>query len=130
MKLKIEKKLDEEFKKFGVKPRVYHFTKNVEPFNAITVADIQNLSWKDMFSMIDSCIWIAKFSLFNRATRLLIEAKDKYAIYGMAICDKRDQFNRERGRVIAKGRLLKYLKEEYERENQIFRKIIKNNLKN
>jgi hypothetical protein len=35
----------------------------------------------------------------------------KLGIYGVTICDRRDTFNRQRGRIIAKGRLLKHLKE-------------------
>ena len=31
--------------------------------------------------------------------------------HGVAICDHRDDFSRKRGRIIAKGRLLKYLKQ-------------------
>ncbi len=44
------------------------------------------------------------------ATRFIQGLKGTH-IYGVAICDKRDQFNRQRGRIIAKGRLLSHLQD-------------------
>jgi hypothetical protein len=46
----------------------------------------------------------------NQASYLLRNLAHNRHIYGVAICDRRDQFNRQRGRIIAKGRLLKHLK--------------------
>jgi len=52
---------------------------------------------------------------YNKTTRLKKLLQEECG--GVAICDMRDGFNRERGRIIAKGRLLKHLKEEKFLEN-------------
>lgn len=118
MKSKIEKKLDNEFERLEVKPHIYHFTKGVAPFTAITIAeDYQpagsKRGWNSMRGAIDNVfereyLWMRKCC---PATQF-IKGLALMRIYGVAICDKRDQFNRQRGRIIAKGRLLKHLKKE------------------
>jgi len=56
MKSKSEKKLDEEFEKLGIKPRVYHFVgakQHYTPFRAITVVTANNLlSWKTLDNIV------------------------------------------------------------------------------
>lgn len=120
MKTKLEEQLDAEFEKMGVKLHVYHFTSDVLPFTAVTIADDcvvplggSKESWKSMRGIIDNTLtreylWMRKCS---PATRFIQGLKLSH-IYGIAICDKRDQFNRQRGRIISKGRLLKHLKEQ------------------
>ena len=110
MKNKTEKKLDEEFERLGVKPRIYHFTEGVVPFSAITIVVNSMLSWNEMKKMMDNLFQPEHKSWcwFSPATGLLKRLR-KECIYGVAICDRRDQFNRERGRIIAKGRMLKHL---------------------
>ena len=109
MKSKTEEKLDKEFKRIGVKPWIYHFT-DVISFSAITVAaKDNNLSWND----IEKEIYQHNKSIFehqhNHASRMVYEL---YCTgYGAAVCNKQDQFNRKIGRTIAKGRLLKHIKE-------------------
>ena len=114
MKSKVEERLDIEFEKLGVKPHVYHFTDDVEPFNAITIVDDCDVpvggskkSWSSKRRVIDNVfereyLWM---QMGCPATRFIQGLKMSH-IYGVAICDKRDQFNRQRGRIIAKGRLL------------------------
>lgn len=58
--------------------------------------------------MQDCCIHIVSGE-HNRATQFLQRMR-KENFYGISVCDKRDTFNRQRGRIIAKGRFLKYLK--------------------
>lgn len=118
MKSKTEIKLDKEFERLKVKPHIYHFTKGVAPFVAITIAeDYQpagsKRGWNSTRGAIDNVfkreyLWMQKCC---PATRF-IQGLALMHIYGVAVCDKRDQFNRQRGRIIAKGRLLKHLKEE------------------
>lgn len=113
MKSKTEKKLDEEFERIGVKPNVYHFRdiylEDTFRFTAITVAAMANCKKNNIINDINAC-GRPDFYLHNHASHLLrgLTARS----YGVAICDKRDQFNRQRGRIIAKGRLLKHLKKE------------------
>lgn len=108
MKSKTEQKLDTEFERMGLRPRIYHFTTNVTPFNAITIAHCGGYSWSVMKGILISVF--ACETIYWRAGRIL-NALRRRGIYGVAICDSRDSFNRQRGRIIAKGRLLKYLKE-------------------
>jgi hypothetical protein len=118
MKSKTEIKLDKEFENLGIKPRVYHFT-DIPLFNAVTVA-IDNRkqasinSWEGVADYMRDCRIIVGRE-HNRATRFL-EKMRRENFYGVAICDKRDQFNRQRGRIIAKGRLLKQLRKEANKE--------------
>ena len=115
MNSKTEKKLDEEFEKLEIMPRIYHFVGDF-PFGAVTIAiDNRKLGWSNSWEgiadyMRDCRIYVVGRE-HNRATRFLQEMR-KENFYGIAICDRRDQFNRKRGRIIAKGRLLKHLKEE------------------
>jgi len=115
MKTRMEKRMDVEFDKLGVKMRIFHFMEDVTPFGGITIVDLYDCkapSWRDMRKTLD--IVFKREHLWMRyhcpATRF-IQGLILYHIYGVAICDKRDQFNRQRGRVIAKGRLLKRIKE-------------------
>lgn len=112
MKSKIEEQLDSEFEKMGVRPRVYHFTENVEPFKAVTIVEYFSPSYTSARKKLDA----ARFHQYCRspATKLF-DALRRQGVHGIAICDKRDQFNRQRGRIISKGRLLKHLKEEIEK---------------
>ena len=107
MKSKTEKKLDDEFKEMGVKPQIYHFIENVKPFKAITILEYFSPSYTSARKKLD----VARFHQYCRspATELL-DALHRQGVFGIAICDMRDQFNRQRGRIIAKGRLLKHLK--------------------
>lgn len=108
MKSKIEQKLDTEFEKLKVTPRVFHFVKDILPFTALTIAD-ERLTWFGAQSELT--IAYSQTSKFFFSYTRLLDTLRKRDIYGVAICDKRDQFNRQRGRIIAKGRLLKHLKE-------------------
>jgi len=109
MKKKAERIADLGLKQIGVTPLLYHFESHVEPFTAITIAE-------DLFSrisiraLLDDIITKILPSLqHEKATRLRIELAQQ-GIYGVSICDSRDSLNRQRGRTIAKGRLLKHLK--------------------
>ena len=109
MKSKIEKKLDKEFENLNIRPRIYHFLRDMPSFRAVTIAD-ERLTWSGAERVVDQ----TKNHLYPHlpATQLLRELGLDYDVYGVAICDRRDQFNRQRGRIIAKGRLLKHLKKE------------------
>lgn len=53
MKTKLEKKLDEELAKMDARPRVYHFTENVKPFNAVTIAEIERGTWLEIKHILE-----------------------------------------------------------------------------
>ena len=107
MKKKDEKRADLGLKQLCVRPQIYHFEHRVEPFTAITIAD--NMSWPTVRGAIDDILsTILPCIVYEKATRLR-EELEQWDIYGVSICDSRDEFNRQRGRTIAKGRLLKHL---------------------
>ena len=117
MKSKVEERLNAEFEKMGVRPHVYHFTEVVSPFTAITIVDNCEVpvggskeAWSSKRRVIDTVFEreYLRMQMGCPATRFIHSLKLSH-IYGVAICDKRDQFNRQRGRIIAKGRLLCYL---------------------
>jgi hypothetical protein len=92
MKNKPEQKLDAELEqRLRVNIRIYHFRKDVGPYTSITIVT-NSVTSK------------------NRMREILMILR-KLEIYGVSICDRRDTFNRQRGRIIAKGRLLKHFKD-------------------
>jgi len=121
----LEYKVDKELAELGIRPYVYHIRaydegssqrKLLRMFNGITIVDIkQGLSTDvevDVYRLIGELE--SKLKKFARsdlhpATWMMIELR-KLGYYGVAICDRRDNFSRKRGRIIAKGRLLKYLR--------------------
>jgi len=108
----LEKKLDAEFERLGVKPFIVHIRDDQMPFmsfNAITIAlDYPGVQYQVLFEqVINACVLTE--SATTPATSLLRYFRAR-KIYGVAICDPRDTFSRLKGRVIAKGRLLKWLK--------------------
>ena len=112
MKSKLEIDLDKEFYKVGIKLRIFHYTEDVRPFRAITMININRELWEDTRRTLDILFHRERIDAFvlYPAARLL-RALRLMNIYGVSICDKQDQFNRQRGRIIAKGRLLKHIKE-------------------
>lgn len=116
---KLEEKMDKEFAQLQVTPRVYHFTKGIAPFTGVTIA----ISDRSPYARVDTVLHVALACSTNYclelayirgpASRLLRYMEIKYQHpHGLAICNHLDQFSRKRGRIIAKGRLLKYLREE------------------
>lgn len=105
----LEEELDKKFKELGIKPIVYHF-RDVMPFNGITIV-IDDDSWNldDIAGYINDYSRPCMKYLHNRATCLL-QNLTSCGIYGISICDRHDQFNRQEGRNWAKRRLLRHLK--------------------
>ena len=62
--------------------------------------------WDDIMGIYSSYI---DYPVGRVATAIRNRLKVK-GIHGVAICNYRDQYNKARGRVIAKGRLLKHLR--------------------
>ena len=104
----LEEELDKEFERLGIKPRVYHF-RDVAPFNAITVVTDNIWNWNDIAAYIHDCNRPCTKYQYNHATCLLHNLVS-CDIYGVAICDSRDQFSYQEGRNWAKRRLLRHLK--------------------
>ena len=103
----IENRMDVEFKKLGVKPRIFHFTEEVKPFGAVTIIEYSSPSYSHARRALDAALF-HQYCL-NPATELL-NALQRQGLWGIAICDKRDTFSRQEGRCRAKYRLLRHLK--------------------
>lgn len=99
-----EKLLDDKFEALGIKPYVYHFTEDVCPFNAITIAVDTPLTWKKVRTIVDKHLNILHPYIINRATYTLTGLN-----YGVALCDKQDNYNKRYGRMKAKGKLFQHL---------------------
>jgi len=112
MKNKLEQKLDKEFKKMGIKPYIHHFMQEVPPFAGFTIATLNQTTYLMILHRIQNSIWryTALTECFNPASKLLIRLAIDDNLHGVSICDRRDQYSKKRGRIIAKGRLLKHLK--------------------
>ena len=103
----IEKQMDKEFEKYGINTRVYYF-REVPPFNAVTVVTSSPYLWGEIASIISE--YPLTSLLFHPAAYLLQKLALVHDLHGVAICDKRDAFNRQEGGCRAKRRLLRHLK--------------------
>lgn len=125
MKSKLEQEIDKELEVIGVRSYVYHVRAYDEGsyqrqllrmFNGITIVDVKlrpSTDFEaDVYRMIEELK--EKLKRFARAdlhpATWMMKELNEMGYYGVAICDSRDNFSRERGRVIAKGRLLKHLR--------------------
>jgi hypothetical protein len=70
-----------------------------------------NREWQIIRGVLDLVFKYASRQYSKTPATCLIETAQDEGMYGIALCDIRDTFNRQRGRIIAKGRLLKHLKE-------------------
>jgi len=115
MKKKDERIADLGLKQLGVNPQIHHFETEVGPFTAITIAEdalLQSYENRIMVRrIIDKIVWGILPSYPHEKATKLRSVLAKRNIFGVSICDSRDYFNRQRGRTIAKGRLLKHLKQ-------------------
>ena len=103
----IEKQMDREFEKYRINTHVFYF-RDVPPFNAVTVVTSMPYRWEEIASIISE--YPLTSLLFHPAAYLLQKLAIVHDLHGIAICDKRDTFNRQEGRCRAKRRLLRHLK--------------------
>ena len=113
MKTKAEDKLDKAFKGIGVKPRVFYFTEDIFPFRAVTLATEKKMTWKEGKALLDDLIgsfFLAyPFDGLKKQPASKIKKAFEKRGYGVAICDKSDNFSRKEGRNRARGRLFKHI---------------------
>jgi hypothetical protein len=109
-----EQKLDAEFAKLGVKPYIYHFFPPGGTITAVTIASPEPRRWAVVAGIIETGIaYYQNNSAHNNALMsFMLYWLDGHEMQGAAICGLRDNFDRQLGRVIAKGRLLKHLRKE------------------
>ncbi len=124
MKSKLEQKIDEELAEIGVVPYVYHIRAYGEEsereilrvFNGITVANMIPDPVVDVERDVGEAIEVLtnarmKYGVKIHPATWMMKELHELGYRGIAICDRHDNFSRKRGRIIAKGRLLKYLKQ-------------------
>lgn len=123
MKSKLEQKIDKELEDLGVRAYVYHIRAYGEgsrrrilgSFNSITIADVKYQPAANVELDVGEAIEglanarMMYGSSIHPATWMMKELSG-FGYHGISICDCRDNFSRKRGRVIAKGRLLKHLR--------------------
>lgn len=116
MRRKDESGADAGLARYALRTRIYHYTFNILPFTAITIAT-QQFSRDSGRQKIDAALTILRNYRTQHATRMRNLLR-KEEIYGVSICDCRNEFSARRGRTIAKGRLLKYLRQRERREER------------
>lgn len=99
-----------KLEQIGITPRIYHFEENVKPFTAITIAE-DRLTWVGVRRELDRILPRLNKHIYRKATHLR-KALRRIDIYGVEICDSRDNSNRRRRRTIAKERFWKHLEQE------------------
>lgn len=106
---KQEARIDAELAQMGVKAHITHL-KHPEGsyYNVVTIATPKAEAYQHLSIMLSGCYHEARVSKRSDFGTLII---DKFAEFGagVALCHHLDNFNRTRGRIIAKGRLLKLL---------------------
>jgi len=109
-----EKRLDAEFEQLGVTPQVVHMMA-VRPFRAVTFAfnpsqpNEKVVTTYMLKMMLDT---IRNREIMHWWARYVLQEIDYFTCSGIAICDPRDKFDDLKGSVIAKGRLLKRLRQQ------------------
>ncbi|RJS68566.1 hypothetical protein CW696_08450 [ANME-2 cluster archaeon] len=123
MKSKLESRIDAEFERIGVKPYVYHvreihlgvYRRVLQLFNGVTIATDTPLNYFGHLGLetifeLDTRAYMCPEIIKNPGVWMQKELAN-CGFYGVAICNRKDQYSRKRGRIIAKGRLLRHLKE-------------------
>lgn len=109
-----ERFLDSKFYRLGIKPRIYHFTENVHPFGAITIAVDTPLTWKKVRGIVDknlitlNDLIASNPDMHSRATYMLAGLRE-WNIHGVAVCIEQDNYSKKYGRMKAKGKLYQWL---------------------
>jgi len=110
-----EEYLNAEFGLLGVEPHITHVKLSEDAYyTVVTIATPYHVEYKEVakrlaVSLTDCCL-----KGRNDYGSYLIDVFTEHRC-GVALCHHLDQFNRKRGRIIAKGRLLKALRKERSR---------------
>ena len=113
---KQEARIDAELAELGVKAHITHI-KHPENslYRVVTVASRDVAPYEDLWKELSICfknVYVKAFLKHKSdiGNRVILAFKEGGK--GVALCHYRDNFNRAMGRIIAKGRLLKIIKEE------------------
>ena len=109
---KLEARLDREFESMNIRPHIHHIKLiNDAYFNVVTIAAPHQISYDDAVEQLATIVGDCCEARRTDYGRFLIDAFNKIG-WGVALCHHSDQFSRKRGRIIAKGRLLKWMSRE------------------
>ena len=123
---KLEARLNKEFEAMDAKVYIYHIRDCVKMFEGITVAteikqDMSALSqmiWELSHKCEIGAIFTNPPNRIDAPATWMRKELAKRGYHGVALCAYRDQFSRKRGRIIAKGRVLKYIRQREEQDYQ------------
>ena len=108
----LEERTDAKIKEFGITPHITHLKQSsVCYYSHITVATIGAADYR-LLDITTKVIFMeaAVKQITGSALDALIVARFAKCGVGVSPCHARDNFSRKRGRIIAKGRLLKLLR--------------------
>lgn len=104
-----EEGLDIELELMGSDAHMRHFKLGPDSYyKVVTVATPHNISYPDAFKVLATIFNDLQASGRSDRGTFIIDSFAECG-WGVALCHHLDQFNRKRGRIIAKGRLLKVL---------------------
>jgi len=107
-----EEYLDEEFRLMHVEPHITHLKLSEDSYySVVTVATEDRLPYIIISKTLNKIYAEGYRSKRRDLGAFLIDAFTECHC-GVALCHHKDQFNRERGRIIAKGRLFKLMRKE------------------
>lgn len=109
MKLTLEKRLDIELALHRVEAHITHLRQPEDCFfRVVTVATPQQESCSHLGVALSELYMEARISKRSDLGKLIHEGFSDLG-FGVALCHHLDNFSRKRGRIVAKGRLLKLL---------------------
>jgi hypothetical protein len=109
--LSLEEYLDEEFRIVGVTPHITHIRLPQESYyTVVTVVSRHHITYHDQVRWL--CVIFADARVKKSTLGTFVLNAYAEGGFGVALCHYSDSFNRQRGRIIAKGRLLKVLRHE------------------
>jgi len=106
-----EEYLDEEFRLMHVEPHITHLKQPEDCYySAVTVASRDEVFFRNALAVCYAEAYESKNAKHKLGERIINAFRERDC--GVALCHHLDQFNRKRGRIIAKGRLFKLMRKE------------------
>ena len=124
--INLEARLDREFKTMNAKVYVYHIRDGVKMFGGLTItteikqdmAALSQMIWELSHKCEIGALFTNPPNRIDAPATWMRKELAKRGYHGVALCAYRDQFSRKRGRIIAKGRLLKAIRQREEQDYQ------------
>jgi len=112
MRLTAEQRVDAELAEIGVTAHITHLKQPDDTyFKVVTIATPKPEKYKHIDIALSTIYLDASVQKRSDLGKMVIERFSKMGC-GVAMCHHRDNFSHKRGRIIAKGRMLKILRGE------------------